>query len=91
MALTVIFVLGIVVIHAVTRGTGMSEQTNSTVITTMLGTLGGLVSAITGFYFGQRAAEQKAEKGGDNDKNGSSPGGGAKPAPKRPGDDQPGV
>jgi len=57
MALTVIVILGIAVLHLLVQG---SENTR--IIENVLSMLAGLLAAITGFYFGGRAAERKPEE-----------------------------
>ena len=60
MALSVILVLGIAVLHLTTK----EEPTDgdSQIVGNILSMLGGLLAAITGFYFGGRTAEKGAEK-----------------------------
>jgi uncharacterized membrane protein len=64
-ALTVIVVLGIAVFHILTVGVvgSASQEANSQIINNVLSLLTGLLAAITGFYFGSRTAEKKAEGG----------------------------
>jgi hypothetical protein len=57
MALTVIVILGIAVLHLLVQG---SEDTR--IVENVLSMLAGLLAAITGFYFGGRAAERKPEE-----------------------------
>jgi hypothetical protein len=56
MALTVIVVLGIAIFHILAKG---APGENSQIINNVLGMLSGLLAAITGFYFGGKAAEKK--------------------------------
>ncbi len=53
-ALTVILILGISTLHILTKGAPPSD---SQIISNILSMLAGLLAAITGFYFGGRAAE----------------------------------
>ncbi len=57
MALTVITILGIAVIHVLVK-IPFGEQ-NQQIVSNVLSILAGLLSAITGFYFGGKAAEKK--------------------------------
>ena len=58
MALTVIVILGIAVFHILVKGTGGD---NSQIVNNILSMLAGLLAAITGFYFGGKTSEKKAE------------------------------
>ena len=60
MALSVILILGIAIFHLLVNGKGTDGE--SQIISNVLSLLGGLLAAITGFYFGGRAAEEKADK-----------------------------
>lgn len=60
-ALTVILILGVAVFHLLTSN---SLGDNSEIINNVLSVLAGLLAAITGFYFGGRAAEKKSEDTG---------------------------
>ena len=55
MALTVIVILGVAVFHLLVKG---GPGDNSQIIGNVLSMLGGLLAAITGFYFGGKAAEK---------------------------------
>lgn len=57
MALTVIVILGIAVLHILVQ-----ESANTNIVDNILSMLAGLLAAITGFYFGGRAAEKKPEE-----------------------------
>ena len=58
-ALTVIVILGVALFHLLTdNGSG----DNSGIINSVLSVLAGLLAAITGFYFGGRAAEKKPDE-----------------------------
>jgi len=72
MALSVILILGIAVFHLITK----DEPTDgdSQIVGNVLSMLGGLLAAITGFYFGGRTAEKAAEEKKDS---GGGGGGGA--------------
>jgi hypothetical protein len=59
MALTVIVVLGIAVIHILVNG---SPGSNPQIIDNILSMLAGLLAAITGFYFGGRAAQKTTDE-----------------------------
>jgi hypothetical protein len=59
-ALTVVVALGIAVFHLLVKS---DVGDNSQIIGNVLSMLGGLLAAITGFYFGGKAAEKKAEEG----------------------------
>ena len=61
MALTVIVILGIAVIHILVEG---SPEGDSQIINNILSMLAGLLAAITGFYFGGKAAGKQTEEGG---------------------------
>lgn len=66
MALSVILILGIAVFHLITK----NEPTDgdSQIVGNILSMLGGLLAAITGFYFGGRTAEKGAEKAAEEKK-----------------------
>ena len=57
MALTVIVVLGIAVVHILV---GSSSDKDSQIVNNILSMLAGLLSAITGFYFGGKSEKEKA-------------------------------
>ncbi|MFC2032709.1 hypothetical protein ACFLUS_05070 [Chloroflexota bacterium] len=58
-ALTVIVILGVAIFHLLTsNGSG----SNSGIINNVLSVLAGLLAAITGFYFGGKAAEKKTDE-----------------------------
>ena len=59
MALTVIVILGIAVFHILVKG---APGDNSQIISNILSMLAGLLAAITGFYFGGKTSEKKAEE-----------------------------
>lgn len=59
MALTVIAILGIAMIHILVKG---GQPEGSRVVENVLSMLAGLLAAITGFYYGGRTAEKKAEE-----------------------------
>ena len=59
MALTVIVILGMAVLHILVRD-GQAE--NMKIVDNILSMLAGLLAAITGFYFGGRAAERKPDE-----------------------------
>lgn len=59
MALTVIVILGISVIHLLVKD---NSANSSQIIGNILSTLAGLLAAITGFYFGGKTSEKKAEE-----------------------------
>ena len=59
MALSVILILGIAVFHLLVKG---APGDSSQIISNILSMLGGLLAAITGFYFGGRAVEKKKEE-----------------------------
>lgn len=61
MALTVILVLGIAVFHVLVLGIDGTTSSNadSQIANNILSMLAGLLAAITGFYFGGKAAEKK--------------------------------
>jgi hypothetical protein len=83
MALTVIMVLAIAVIHIMVAG---CQADDSKIISNILSMLGGLLAAITGFYFGGKAVEKAVEEErknpvGARPNNGvNPPGGGANAA-----------
>ena len=56
MALTVIVILGVAVFHLLGKS---GPGDNSQIIGNVLSMLGGLLAAITGFYFGGKAAAEK--------------------------------
>ncbi|MBI4186307.1 MAG: hypothetical protein HY530_02230 [Chloroflexi bacterium] len=58
MAITVIVILGIAVFHLLAEG---GSEGDSQIINNVLSMLAGLLAAITGFYFGGKAAEKKTE------------------------------
>lgn len=58
-ALTVIVILGIAVFHLLANPPAGGE---SQTVNNVLSMLGGLLAAITGFYFGGKAAEPKGEQ-----------------------------
>jgi hypothetical protein len=58
MALAVILVLGIAVFHVIVIGIPPSND-DSQIVNNILSMLAGLLAAITGFYFGGKAAEKK--------------------------------
>ena len=60
MALTVIVILGISVMHLLVKG---NSANSSQIIGNILSMLAGLLAAITGFYFGGKTSEKKAEEG----------------------------
>jgi len=60
LAMTVIMVLAIAVVHILVVGCPTKD---SQIVNNILSMLAGLLAAITGFYFGGRAAEKKAEGG----------------------------
>lgn len=60
MALSVILILGIAVFHLMSKAAPTAGD--SQIVGNILSMLGGLLAAITGFYFGGRTAEQGAEK-----------------------------
>ena len=64
MALTVIVILGIAVLHILVED-GHAE--NMKVVDNILSMLAGLLAAITGFYFGGRAAEKKPDETGSSE------------------------
>lgn len=57
MALAVITILGIAVIHVLVRAP--FQEHSPQIVSNVLSILAGLLSAITGFYFGGKAAEKK--------------------------------
>jgi len=59
LALTAIVVLGIAVFHLLVKS---GPGDNSQIIGNVLSMLGGLLAAITGFYFGGKGAEKKKEE-----------------------------
>ena len=59
MALTVIVILGIAVFHILVKG---APGDNSQIVNNILSMLAGLLAAITGFYFGGKTSEKKAEE-----------------------------
>jgi hypothetical protein len=61
MALAVILVLGIAVFHVIVIGVHGTSPSNddSQIVNNILSMLAGLLAAITGFYFGGKAAEKK--------------------------------
>ena len=61
-ALTVIIVLGIAMVHILVKGCPPVAK-DSQIVNNVLSMLAGLLAAVTGFYFGGRAAEKKAEEG----------------------------
>ncbi len=60
MALSVILILGIAVFHLITKDE--PTEGDSQIVGNVLSMLGGLLAAITGFYFGGRPAEKAAEE-----------------------------
>jgi uncharacterized membrane protein len=58
MALSAILILGIAVFHLLVNG----SESDSQIISNVLSLLGGLLAAITGFYFGGRTVEKEEEK-----------------------------
>jgi len=64
MALTVIVILGMAVLHILVRD-GQAE--NMKIVDNILSMLAGLLAAITGFYFGGRAAEKKQDETGNSE------------------------
>lgn len=60
MALSVILILGIAVFQLLAKAAPTAGD--SQIVGNILSMLGGLLAAITGFYFGGRSAEQGAEK-----------------------------
>lgn len=59
MALTVIFILGVAVFHVLVKGVPGGD---SSIVNNILSMLAGLLAAITGFYFGGKAAEEKKKE-----------------------------
>jgi Na+/H+-translocating membrane pyrophosphatase len=59
MALTVIMILAVAVIHVLVE---YCQKDNSQIVGNILSMLGGLLAAITGFYFGGRTAAEATEK-----------------------------
>lgn len=66
MALSVILILGIAVFHLITKEE--PAEGDSQIVSNILSMLGGLLAAITGFYFGGRTAEKGAEKAAEEKK-----------------------
>ena len=60
-ALTVIIVLGIAMVHILVKECPATND--SQIVNNVLSMLAGLLAAITGFYFGGKAAEKKEEEG----------------------------
>lgn len=61
MALTVIVILGIAVFHILVKGAGAPGGDDSQIVNNILSMLAGLLAAITGFYFGGKTSDKKAE------------------------------
>jgi H+/gluconate symporter-like permease len=68
-ALTVIVILGIAVFHILVNGIGSTHTADNNtqinmIINNVLSMLAGLLAAITGFYFGGKAAEERKKEEG---------------------------
>lgn len=59
--MSVIIVLGIATLHILVKGCPVADD--SQIVNNVLSMLAGLLAAVTGFYFGGRAAEKKAKEG----------------------------